>query len=257
MKIALLLGLVTFLIYVIEYAGGRNFISQPIMVGMVTGIVLGDVKAGVMIGGTLELAFLGATSIGAVIPPDAMTGTILGTAFAIKSGASAESALVLALPISSLALILKNFYYGYVVSLFERKADKYAAEGSTAGIERVHWMTGFGMALMLSLVVTISYAVGSDAVSSFLNSIPSFITTGMNIAIGLIPAIGFSLLAKTMLTKANWYYFLCGFAMVAYLNMPILGVAIFGLILAMIVCQTAARNSAAEVNKEGDEEDDF
>ena len=129
MGTAILLGVITFVLWVVEYAGGRNFISQPIMVGFIVGIAMGDMKTGITVGATLELAFLGATSIGAVIPPDAMTGALLGVAFVINSGASAESALVLALPIASLALIFKNFYYGYIIALFERKADKCAENG--------------------------------------------------------------------------------------------------------------------------------
>ena len=58
-----------------------------------------------------------------------MIGTILGTAFVINAGASAESAMVLALPVASLALIFKNFHYGYIVSLFQRRADKLAEQG--------------------------------------------------------------------------------------------------------------------------------
>ena len=89
MGTAILLGVITFVLWVVEYAGGRNFISQPIMVGFIVGIAMGDMKTGITVGATLELAFLGATSIGAVIPPDAMTGALLGVAFVINSGASA------------------------------------------------------------------------------------------------------------------------------------------------------------------------
>ncbi|MCX4384017.1 MAG: efflux RND transporter permease subunit, partial [Parabacteroides distasonis] len=71
---------------------------------------------------------------------------------------------------------------------FQRKADKYAEEGNYKGIERVHWMTGLGMAAMLGILVTISYAAGSEAMSAVLNAIPGFVQTGLNVAIGLLPA---------------------------------------------------------------------
>lgn len=61
---AIILGLVTAALIVIEYAGGRNFITQPIMAGTVVGLLMGDLRTGIVIGATLELAFLGATSIG-------------------------------------------------------------------------------------------------------------------------------------------------------------------------------------------------
>ena len=254
---AILLGVLTFLIVVVEYAGGRNFISQPIMAGFLTGLVMGDMQTGIIVGATLELAFLGATSIGAVIPPDAMTGTILGTAFVIHAGASTESALVLALPIASVVLLFKNFYYGYIVSIFEHTADQCAEAGDAAGIERLHIITGCGMAAMIGVLVTISYAAGSEAMSAFLNWIPDFVQTGLNVVVGLLPAIGFAMLSRTMLSKSNLHIFLCGFAFVAYLNVPILGIALFGAVLAMILVGIDRQVGERTVAVEGGEEDDL
>lgn len=252
--IAIILGIAAFALMMIEYAGGRNFITQPIMVGFIVGLIMGDLKTGIIVGATLELAFLGATSIGAVIPPDAMTGSLLGVAFVINAGVSAENALVLALPIASLALIFKNFYYGYVVSFFQRRADRYAEDGNYKGIERVHWMAGMGLGAMMGILVTISYAAGSDAMSAVLNAIPGFVQTGFNVAIGLLPAIGFSMLARTMLSKSNVHIFLCGFALVAYSQLPILGVAIFGVVLAVILVQAEKEKTNVIA---GGEDDDF
>jgi fructoselysine and glucoselysine-specific PTS system IIC component len=59
-------------------------------------------SAGVIMGATLELAFIGSFSVGASIPPDVVTGGILGVAFAITSGAGTETALLLGLPIATL-----------------------------------------------------------------------------------------------------------------------------------------------------------
>lgn len=254
---AIILGLVTAALIVIEYAGGRNFITQPIMAGTVVGLLMGDLRTGIVIGATLELAFLGATSIGAVIPPDAMIGTILGTAFVINAGASAESAMVLALPVASLALIFKNFHYGYIVSLFQRRADKLAEQGDYRGIEILHWTCGLTMAVILGVLVTVSFAAGSDVMSDILNAIPEFVQTGLNVTIGLLPAIGFSMLARTMLSKSNIYIFICGFAVVAYSQLPILGVAIFGTVLAIILIKQEINKTETAAITEGGINDDF
>lgn len=249
------LGLLAFALMVIEYAGGRNFVTQPLVVGTMVGLVMGDLPTGITVGATLELAFLGATSIGAVIPPDAMSGSLLGVAFVINAGVSAENALVLALPIASLMLIFKNFYYGYVVSLFERKVEKCAESGDWRGVERIHWATGLGFCGIIGVVCGLSYALGSDTMSALLAAIPPFVQTGLNVAIGIIPAVGFTMLAKTMLAKANAYIFLCGFALVAYFQVPILGVAIFGAVFALAMTQLTERQ--AELAAEGGDEDEF
>ena len=65
---ALLLGLVAFIAQS-EYALGTSLISRPIVTGLLTGLVLGDVQTGVIMGATLELAFIGSFSVGASIPP--------------------------------------------------------------------------------------------------------------------------------------------------------------------------------------------
>ncbi|MCM3686374.1 PTS sugar transporter subunit IIC, partial [Mesobacillus subterraneus] len=108
---ALLLGLVAFIAQS-EYALGdvANFTAYRHRTVDRAGA--GGVQTGVIMGATLELAFIGSFSVGASIPPDVVTGGILGVAFAITSGAGTETALLLGLPIATLTLILKNIYLG-------------------------------------------------------------------------------------------------------------------------------------------------
>ncbi len=80
---AVLLGIVAFVAQS-EYALGTSLLSRPIVTGLFTGIVLGDVKTGIIMGATLELAFIGSFSVGASIPPDVVTGGILGTALLLQ-----------------------------------------------------------------------------------------------------------------------------------------------------------------------------
>lgn len=101
---ALLLGLIAFVAQS-EFALGTSLISRPIVTGLFTGLVMGDIKAGLIMGATLELAFIGSFSIGGSIPPDVVTGGILGVAFSITSKTGIETVLLLALPIATFTLI--------------------------------------------------------------------------------------------------------------------------------------------------------
>jgi fructoselysine and glucoselysine-specific PTS system IIC component len=190
---AILLGLVAFIAQS-EYALGTSLLSRPIVTGLFTGIVLGDVKAGIIMGATLELAFIGSFSVGAAIPPDVVTGGILN-----------------------------------------QNADKYAADGNYKGVERMHLIAGFGLSLMLGLVVMISFMVGSKTVGNLLDMIPEFIQHGLSVATGLIPALGFAMLARLLINKQVAPYFFLGFALAAYLEIPVTGIAIFGAIVAVVV----------------------
>ena len=231
---AILLGIVAFIAQS-EYALGTSLLSRPIVTGLFTGIVLGDVSTGIIMGATLELAFIGSFSVGASIPPDVVTGGILGTAFAITAGAGTETALLLGLPIATLTLILKNVYLGLLIPMMNQKADLYAADGNYKGVERMHLLAGFGLSLMLALVVTISFMVGSNTISKLLDMIPAFVQNGLSVATGLIPALGFAMLARLLSNKQVAPYFFLGFALAAYLELPVTGIAIFGAITAVVV----------------------
>ncbi len=256
---ALLLGLVAFIAQS-EYALGTSLISRPIVTGLLTGLVLGDVQTGVIMGATLELAFIGSFSVGASIPPDVVTGGILGVAFAITSGAGTETALLLGLPIATLTLILKNIYLGMFIPMLSQRADGYAERADLRGIERMHLIAGFGLSLMLAAVVTVSFLVGSNAVKSLLDTIPEFIKHGLSVATGIIPALGFAMLARLLINKKVAPYFFLGFVLMAYLKIPVTGIAILGAIVAVVMVNVTALNSPRITTEQGvsdDDEDDF
>lgn len=88
----ILIFLVTVLGYS-EWALGTSYFQRPIVLGPLVGLIMGDLQAGIVMGATLELAMIGAVSIGAYNPPDLIAGTILGVSLAIQSGANASAHL--------------------------------------------------------------------------------------------------------------------------------------------------------------------
>ena len=88
---------------------------------------------------------MGAFSIGASIPPEMISGTVLGTAFAISTGSGAETALTLAIPIASLVLVFKNLGMVFILPAFVHKADDYAQKGDLKGVSRMHYLGGLGL----------------------------------------------------------------------------------------------------------------
>src|SRR5258708_35616816 len=106
---------------------GTTLINRPLVLGPLVGLVLGDLSQGIIIGATLELIFMGNIKVGAAIPPDVITGGVLGTAFAIMSGKGPAIALALALPISILAeMVLSGLFVFRPV--FNKKFHQYAEE---------------------------------------------------------------------------------------------------------------------------------
>ena len=161
---AILLGLVA-MIGNAEYLFGTCLLSRPIVMGTLTGIVLGDIPTGVSLGATLELAFMGAFSIGASIPPEMISGTVLGTAFTITTGAGPETALTVGLPVASLVLIAKNIGMVFILPPFVHKADDYAKQGNMRVVALMHFRGGFfGVNLSIGLCVGCGFYSGGSAV---------------------------------------------------------------------------------------------
>ncbi len=254
---AILLGLVAMLGNA-EYLFGTSLLSRPLVMGTLTGIVLGDIPTGVTLGASLELAFMGAFSIGASIPPEMISGTVLGTAFTITTGAGPETALTIGLPVASLVLIAKNIGMVFILPPFVHKADRYAAEGNMKGVARMHFLGGFfGVNLIIGAIVAIGFYVGGPAVQAFLNIIPAWISKGLEITMGLLPAIGFGLLLKMIMNKKVACYFILGFALSVYLGIPVTGIAIFGTIIAIVVTQLEKGRTLTYAEGGVDEDDDF
>ena len=226
--------------------------------GALTGIVMGDIPTGVALGATLELAFMGAFSIGASIPPEMISGTVLGTAFAISTGSGAETALTLAIPIASLVLVFKNLGMVFILPAFVHKADDYAQKGDLKGVSRMHYLGGFfGVNLIIGVVVAISFYVGSPAVQAVLAVIPEWVQNGLQIAMGLLPAIGFGLLMQMIMNKEVAPFFMLGYVLSVYLSIPVTGIAIFGCIIAILLTQLKGKPQMAYAGSEVDEDDDF
>ncbi|CAM3076966.1 PTS system, mannose-specific IIC component [Lactobacillus bombicola] len=232
-----------------EYFLGSSMLSRPLVTCTLTGLVLGNLQQGIIMGATLELAFVGSFSIGGAIPPEIISGSVLGTAFAIGAGKSTAVALTLGIPIASLVLVIKNLCFIFILPYFVHRADHYAELADGSGISRMNVLGGFfSVNLPIGLVVGISYILGSPVIKGILSVIPQFIINGLGIATGLLPAYGFALLMKMMINKKNATFFIIGFALAVYLKISVTGVAIFGACLALILTGYSAFNGKPVVN---------
>ncbi len=190
-----------------------------------------------------------------------MTGGILGVAFAITSGAGTETALLLGLPIATLTLILKNIYLGMFIPMLSQKADGYAERADLRGIERMHLIAGFGLSLMLAAVVTVSFPGGQQRGEIPARYDPRNLS---NMGSASPPAssrpLGFAMLARLLINKKVAPYFFLGFVLMAYLKIPVTGIAILGAIVAVVMVNVTALNSPRITTEQGvsdDDEDDF
>lgn len=229
----ILIILIAFFAYMHSYMGSTMH-NRPIIVAPLVGLVLGDWQTGVIIGATLELVFMGAFPVGASNPPDFVSGTIISTAYVILSGSEVTAAVVLAVPIATLVLLFDNIQMTFVLTWASHIADKYAEAGDIKGVERVQTIFGIGNKVVLALVVGLGYMVGVPVIEKILSYVPEFVTYGLDVAAGVIPAIGFAMLARMMISKKTAAFLVLGFLLAAYLNISVTGIALFGLVIALI-----------------------
>lgn len=91
---------------------------------------MGNLPAGIIMGATMELALVGAVSIGAYNPPDLIAGTVLGVSLAIQSGGGAETALVLGIPIATVMLAANTGICQPLMLVMIHKCDRDAEKGN-------------------------------------------------------------------------------------------------------------------------------
>ncbi len=99
----LMIACMATLAYFICYGGnwlfGQCMIERPIVVGTITGLFLGDLTTGIIIGGALEAIYMGAVNIGGATSAEPVSATVMSVTFAITAGLSMEEAITLAVPV--------------------------------------------------------------------------------------------------------------------------------------------------------------
>ena len=242
MEITLIQGIllaITAVILGIDFWLEAFFLFRPLVVSTIVGIILNNVTLGLQCGALIELAFAGLTPAGGTQPPNPVLAGFMGTVLAYTTGCTPEEALGLCLPFSFLMQYIILFYYS-AFSFFMGKMDHYAETADTAGIAKINYLLMGIVALTYGVVVFLCAYVAQGPMADFVNSLPEFITHGLEVAGGILPAVGFGMLLRVMMKAKYIPYFIAGFLMACFCEMPnLLPVALLGTIFALIDFFTA------------------
>ncbi|MUK87617.1 PTS N-acetylgalactosamine transporter subunit IIC [Ornithinibacillus sp. L9] len=216
----------------IDLFNGLTHIHRPVVTGLVVGIILGDVTTGLIVGGTLELIWMGMVPLAGAQPPNVVIGGVIGTAFGIIIGQDPNVAVGIAIPFAVAVQGLITLFFT-IFSPVMHKADQFALEGNYKGIERINYL---GLAILFVFYAVIAFLpifFGAEQASAYVETVPQWILDGLSIAGGIMPAIGFAMLLKIMMKVEYIMFFIVGFVLAAYLNLPILSIALIGLAIAL------------------------
>lgn len=217
------------------------YYGAVVIIGAVAGLVMGDLETGLLIGGTMCLMSLGIAGFGGSSVPEYQFGCLAGTAFAIGMGQSGQEALSTALaigvPVAALGVQL-DVLGKMSGSFFIHKAIACSDRQDWKGMGLWVWASQIPFLLINALPLTILMTVGSGAVETLVNSFPVWLSTGLNVAAGMLPAMGFAILLHYLPLKKYGYFLVLGYALAAYLGMTVLAIAMIGFVICMYVYQS-------------------
>ena len=219
---------------------------RPLIACTLTGLVLGDITTGIILGGTLEMLALGWMNVGAAMAPDAALASVVSVILVIVGHQSIGAGIALAVPLAAAGQVLTIFVRTITV-FFQHLADKYADEGNMRAIELCHVAGLLLQAFRVALPAIAIYLVaGTDTVNNALNSIPEVITRGLQVAGGFIVVVGYAMVINMMNAQKLMVYFFFGFLIAVFTDVNLIGFGAIGAICAYFHIQSMKKDIAIE-----------
>ncbi|EGF08711.1 PTS family mannose porter, IIC component [Streptococcus sanguinis SK1057] len=210
---------------------------QPLVACTLIGLVTGNLAAGVMLGGSLQLIALGWANIGAAVAPDAALASVaaaiimvLGGDFSSKGIAVAQGvAIPLAVAGLFLTMIVRTLSVGLV-----HGADAAAKKGDIKGVERAHFIALFMQGARIAIPAALLLMIPAESVKSALEAMPAWLSEGMQIGGGMVVAVGYAMVINMMATREVWPFFAIGFALAAVSELTLIALGAIGVAIALI-----------------------
>lgn len=248
--------------------------GSPVFAGLISGLIMGDMKTGLIIGGGLQLVVLGVGTFGGASRIDATSGAVLATAFSVAQGIDPEIAIsTIAVPVAAL-LVYTDILGRFSTTFFAHRIDAAVERFDYKGIERNYLLGAIPWALSRALPVFLALAFGSGLVETLVNFVNDvkWLADGLTLAARMLPGLGFAILLHYLPIKRNLHYLALGFGLTAMLTvifsniqtlggavagvvkdfnggafktLPMIGIAVIGLFLAVLrYNETQRKNNA-------------
>lgn len=232
--VALLASLAYFICYGGNWLIGQCMIERPLVVGMVTGLFLGDMQTGIIIGAALEAIYMGAVNIGGATSAEPVSATVMSVAFAITAGLTTNESITLAVPVG-LAFNSLSIIWIMLSNIFAPSYNKVCHEGNAKGLTVLILLSWFVLYASRAVIIFLCIYLGSDVVTSVLNSLPQNVIQGLSVASGMLGAVGMAVLMKMLVSGDNIGWLFIGFLLSKYLNLPAIVIAIIAIVIAITI----------------------
>jgi len=255
------------LIFIIACVAGMGSVldefqtHRPLIACTLIGLVLGDLKTGIIIGGTLEMMALGWMNIGAAMAPDAALASVVSTILVIAGKQDVSAGIAIAIPIAAAGQVL-TILARTITVFFQHQADKAVETGNLKIIDICHIGALCVQALRVSIpAVIVAMFVGTDIVQNMLASIPDVVTGGLRVGGGVVVVVGYAMVINMMEAKHLMPFFFLGFVVAAIANLNLVALGVIGTVAAIIYIQLSPKFNASAVNttsaSSNDEDDEL
>ena len=211
------------------------FVASPIVVGVVAGLIYGDLTTGLILGGGIAAAFAGIIAPGGNLPTDSALAATTVIPIALATGLTVEQAIAFAVPMGLVGSFVTNLRK-MVNVIFVHKADECAAKGAEKGLARCAVIYPPLIELpLLFLPVFLVVMFGQDAMLAFMEVVPDWVMHGLEVAGGVMPAIGFALIMNMIGKPRMIPYTIIGFILVKVVGLNSLTAGLIAGCIAVLV----------------------
>ena len=241
-------GIQIILIFIVSAVAGMGSVldelqtHRPLIACTVTGLILGDMTTGIIIGGTLEMIALGWMNIGAAMAPDAALASVISTILVIAGHQDIAAGIAIAMPLAAAGQVLTILCRTLTV-VFQHWADGFAEKGELRGIDLCH--------------------LGALGIQALRVSVPSTLVAMYQVAGGFIVVVGYAMVINMMGAKYLMPFFFLGFVIAAFTNFNLVALGVIGLVCAIVYIQlnpkyaAVAAAPAAAAGGSSDADDDL
>lgn len=206
--------------------GGILFTPLPASVWV--GLIMGNVPGAIAVGATVQLIYMGLLYAGGQTVQDELAATLVAIPMVLVAGLKADAAIAIAVPIGLIGAQLANLQQ-VVMSPVVHMCDKAAEKGDV----KKFYFASLVMPHLVRLVVrwlpiSILVYLGSTVSELVANNIPESVMNALSVCGGLMPAVGFSIVAFVIGKKKLFPFLFAGFFLVQYTGLNIVAAALVG-----------------------------
>lgn len=231
--------------------GGTTFgnytLGRPLVAGLVVGLILGDVQAGIIVGAAIQVVYIALVTPGGTVSADVRAISYIGIPLSVvairglglnpSSTQAVQMATALGAAVGTLGTVL---FYGTATMnlIWQHIGWKAVQRGDFKKLYLVDmvlpWISHFICSFIPALIIT---KMGANMVDVMKTALPmSGLAMKTLFTVGsLLPAVGVAILLKQVVLKAtDFITFFFGFTLAAAMGVNLVGAAIIAGFFALI-----------------------